>query len=127
MAAKVTPPKTRDATVERWFATSKHPQIEVMAKVRDVFLSDPRVTETIKWQSPTFMYQGNIASIDPHAKQNVVVLFHRGADIPGKHPILEGGGQVARYARFADAKDVSMKRTALRAVIRAWCESRAEG
>jgi hypothetical protein len=64
-----------------------------MLSVRDVLLSEPRVTECMKWQSPTFVYEGNIASIDPHAKQHVTVLFHRGAEIPGKYPLLVADGR----------------------------------
>ena len=71
-----------DAAVDAWFKRSSHPLIDTMLSVRDVFLSEPRVTECIKWQSPTFVYEGNIASIDPHANEHVTVLFHRGAEIP---------------------------------------------
>jgi hypothetical protein len=114
--------KRRDADVDAWFARSTHPLLDAMQSVREVFLSDARVTECIKWRSPTFVYEGNIASIDPHAKQHVTVLFHRGAEIPGKHPLLAGGGGTARYARFADRKTVLAERAALRGIVRAWCD-----
>ena len=84
--------------------------------------SDERITETIKWKSPTFMYEGNLGSIDPKAKKHVVVLFHRGAEIPGEHPLLEGEGKVARYARFPDMASVESGRDQLTAVVRAWCD-----
>jgi hypothetical protein len=38
------------------------------------------------------MFEGNIVSIDPKAKKHVTLLFHRGAEIPGNHPQLDGGG-----------------------------------
>jgi hypothetical protein len=96
-----------------------------MRAVREVILdADARVTEAIKWQTPTFMYRGNIASFNPGAKAHVSVLFHRGAEIPGDHPLLEGGGDVARYARFDSLEDVAAKREALTAVIRDWCAAR---
>jgi hypothetical protein len=111
--------------VETWFRTKAHPQEPAMRAVRAAILAaDPRVAETIKWQSPTFMYKGNIASINPHAKSHVSLMFHRGAEIPGDHPLLEGGGETARYARFDSVADVESKRTALEAVIRAWCDLR---
>jgi hypothetical protein len=112
-----------DPGVDAWFETLEHPLKDAMLRVRNVILdADPRVTETMKWKSPTFMYRGNIASIDPHAKRWVSVLFHRGAEIPGDHPILEGDGRLARYARFADLESVETDRAALEAAIRAWCE-----
>lgn len=86
--------------------------------------ADPRVTETIKWQSPTFVYKGNIASINPQAKAYVSLMFHRGAEITGDHPELQGGGDVARYMRFDSVDDVALKRPALEAVVRAWCADR---
>jgi hypothetical protein len=82
------------------------------------------MTESIKWQSPTFEYRGNLASIDPKAKKHVSVLFHTGASIPGDHPLLEGGGKVARYIRFADLASVETSRDALGRLVRAWCDSR---
>jgi hypothetical protein len=107
------------------FAEREHPQKAEMHRVREVMLgADERLTETIKWQSPTFVYEGNLASIDPHAKKHVSVLFHRGAEIPGDHPALEGGGKLARYIRYADLDAVEAGRPALEAIVRAWCDSR---
>ncbi|TAL10339.1 MAG: DUF1801 domain-containing protein, partial [Chloroflexota bacterium] len=62
--------------VDTWFDGSSHPQLELMRAVRGVILSaDPRVTETIKWKTPTFAYRGNIVSINPQAKAYVSLLF----------------------------------------------------
>ncbi|HEY7660601.1 MAG TPA: DUF1801 domain-containing protein [Actinomycetota bacterium] len=112
----------RDPAVDDWFAArTDHPLIDAMQEVRRAILAaDRRVTESIKWKCPTFSYEGNIASIDPKAKQHVSVLFHQGATIPGRHPGLEGGGTTARYMRFADRADVKRRRDAVQSVIRAW-------
>ncbi len=95
-----------------------------MQAVREVFLSDERISETIKWKSPTFIYEGNLASINPRTKAHVSVLFHTGAKIPGDHPLLQGGAQTARYARFNSIDDVGVNRRALLNVVESWCESR---
>jgi hypothetical protein len=93
-----------------------------MQKVRAIILkADTRMTECIKWSSPTFMYQGNLASFNPSAKRHVSLMFHTGAKIPGKHPCLEGGGDTARYMTFADVADVGSKKAALEAVVESWC------
>lgn len=114
-----------DPGVTAWFEALDHPLKDVMLSVRAAILSaDDRMTETLKWQSPTFMYQGNLASIDPKAKKHVSVLFHRGAEIPGDHPLLEGGGKLARYIRFADRASVDEASDELAAIVRAWCDSR---
>jgi len=115
----------REPLVDRWFEQKAHPLEAVMQAVRTAILeADPRIGETIKWQSPTFVYRGNLASIDPHARRHVTLLFHRGAEIPGDHPALEGGGAVARYMRFEDLAAVERTRSALVAVVKAWCELR---
>lgn len=114
-----------DPSVDAWFEARVHPQTEVMQAVRSAILdADPRVRESIKWQSPTFSYKGNIASINPQAKAYVSLMFHRGAEIPGAHPELQGGGDVARYLRFDSLDDVEAKRGALSAAVRAWCDWR---
>lgn len=94
-----------------------------MQAVRSIILEEVRVGECIKWSTPTFTYEGNICSFNP-AKHFVSLLFHRGAEIPGDHPLLEGEGKLARTARFTDTNDVAAKADALRAVIAAWCRSK---
>jgi hypothetical protein len=84
----------------------------------------PRVDESIKWKSPTFAYKGNIASINPQAKKFISLMFHRGAEIPGDFPNLQGGGDVARYMRFEDASDLAAQRNELTAIVRAWCSAK---
>lgn len=110
--------------VDDWFADYEHPAKDAMLLVRDVILGDERVTETIKWKSPTFMFEGNMASFNPRTKSHVSLMFHTGASIPGEHPRLEGGGDTARYMRFEDVSDVETARGDLEAIVDAWCESR---
>jgi hypothetical protein len=116
----------KSAEVEAWFEALDHPLKDAMLQVRRIILgSDRRITETIKWRSPTFMLEGNIASIEPRSKKRVSVLFHQGASLPGKHPHLEGVGGTVRYMRFADLDEVKAKRAGLEAAIRAGCELNA--
>lgn len=106
--------------VDAWFQAKQHPQEAPMQLVRDIILGvDERITETIKWSTPTFMYEGNIASFNP-AKKFVSLLFHTGAKIPGSHPGLEGDGDTARVMRFEDLQAVEDARGELESVIRAW-------
>ena len=114
----------RSPDVDDWFAAYDHPAKDAMLRVRDIILADERMTETIKWKSPTFMYQGNMASFNPRTKSHVSLMFHTGASIPGDHPRLEGGGDTARYMKFADLDDVESAASALESVVAAWCDSR---
>lgn len=110
--------------VDGWFEEYDHPAKDAMLRVREIILEDERMTEGIKWKSPTFMYEGNMASFNPRTKAHVSLMFHTGASIPGSHALLEGGGETARYARFQDVTDVEAKADQLRRVVRTWCESR---
>jgi hypothetical protein len=111
--------------VDAWLAGYEHPLAPLVRRVREILLgADPRLGEVIKWSTPTFVYKGNLASFQPRSKQHVSLLFHTGASIPGTHPILDGGGETARYARLADAAAVESARPALEAIVRAWCDAR---
>jgi hypothetical protein len=113
----------RAAEVDTFVSELGHPLEAAINAVRDIVLGiDARIVETIKWKSPTFVFEGNIASIEPRSKKQVSVLFHQGAKLPGRHPRLEGGGGTVRYLRFADEADVTRKRADLEKAIRAWIE-----
>ena len=109
--------------VDDWFAARDHPLTEAMQLARRLILeADPRITESIKWKTPTFSFRGNIVSFNP-AKTLVSLLFHRGAEIPGDFPRLEGDGRLVRVMRFADVGEVERAADELQAVIRAWCDA----
>jgi hypothetical protein len=115
----------RNPEVDRWLDQADHPLDAAMRRARDIILgADGRVTESIKWRTPTFAYDGNIASFNP-SKQFLSIMFHRGAEIPGTHPRLEGDGKLVRTMRFADLEQLEAGSADLEAVIRAWCDWRA--
>jgi hypothetical protein len=112
----------RNPEVDRWFAERDHPMHDAMQLARKIILeADDRVTESIKWKTPTFAYEGNIASFNP-SRRLVSLMFHRGAEIPGRHPRLEGDGKLARTMRFSSLQEVEAGREDLARVVRAWCE-----
>jgi predicted PhzF superfamily epimerase YddE/YHI9 len=49
----------RSKTVDAWFARYENPMKSVVQRVREIVLSaDPRIDECIKWQAPTFTFEG---------------------------------------------------------------------
>ena len=109
--------------VDDWFAQRQHPLTDAMQPPRKLILeADPRVTESIKWKTPTFSYQGNIVSFNP-SKKFVSLMFHRGAEIQSDFPHLEGDGRLVRVMRFTDVNEVEATQDELQAVIRAWCSA----
>ena len=117
----------RNPKVDAWFSDLEHPLKDAMMRVREIILAaDSRMAESIKWSAPTFEYKGNLASFQPRAKKFVSLMFHRGSEIPGNHPSLDGDADLVRIMRFDDLKDVESKRDELEATVRAWCDSRED-
>ena len=116
---------SRNEDVDAWLKRYDNALKPLVERTRDIVLgADDRIGEVIKWSTPTFVYKGNLASFQPRAKQFVSILFHEGASIPGEHPLLEGGGEHARYARIADEGELEARRPELESIVRAWCDSR---
>ena len=100
----------RNPDVDSWLDDADHPLDATMRRAREIILgADDRVTESVKWKTPTFSFKGNIASFNP-SKNVVSIMFHRGAVIPGDHPRLEGDGKLVRTMRFADVDEVEAGR-----------------
>jgi hypothetical protein len=111
--------------VDAWFERYDNPQKDLVMAIRDCVLAvDPRVSETIKWQAPTFMYRGNIASFYPKATKHASLMFHTGARLPDPSGLLEGEGGTSRVAKFADRADLDAKGDALQDLVRAWIAER---
>lgn len=109
--------------VDQWFKEYDNPMKKVVMAIRDVILAtDDRVGECIKWQAPTFTFEGNIASFFPKSKKHASLMFHQGAMIPGRHAILVGDGSAARQIKIADLDEVEAKRKQIEAVVRSWIE-----
>jgi hypothetical protein len=111
----------RNADVDRWFEQNRPADPEAMRRARDIILASDRVTETIKWSTPTFAYKGNIVSFTP-AKSGVGLMFHRGAEIPDDHPRMEGDNRLVRTMRFTSVDHVESGRAAIEHAITAWCD-----
>ena len=107
--------------VDEFLAKLDHPLKAEIQVVREIILStDDRMTETVKWGGPTFMFNGNMATINVKSKKFVNLFFQTGSLIPDRHGILEGDAAQVRTAHFNDMADVEAKADALRAVVRDW-------
>ena len=126
--SRARPTSNINPAVDEWFNNLEHPLKGAMLLARQFILEvDERISESIKWSSPTFEFKGNLASFQPKARQFVSLMFHRGSEIPGKHPGLEGDAALVRIMRFTDEANVRDRRSELQAVVRAWCDWKAGG
>ncbi len=115
----------RSTEVDAWLEAYENPMKPVVEKIRDVILSaDPRISETIKWQAPTFTYKGNLASFNPRSKKHASLMFHTGATIEGDFPNLDGDGKEARSFKVADLDDLAGKTDELQKICIAWCDQK---
>lgn len=118
----------KNAEVDAWLAAYDNPMKPVVQRVRRILLAaDRRIGECIKWQSPTFTFEGNLATFNPRSKKHASLLFHQGARIPGRHPKLQGGGGTARYMTFASVAEADAAKKDLEAIVEAWCAMRGGG
>ena len=111
----------RNPKVDAFLLKKKHPLNDQIQLVREIILKvDDNIKEDIKWQSPIFMYKGNMASIQMNAKKFVSVMFHKGALIKDILNLLEGDGAEVRVARFMNAEEIRKKEKALQSVVKEW-------
>ncbi len=111
----------KNPDVDAWLATYDNPMKPVVSALRNAVLETlPEVDEAIKWQAPTFIYKGNIASFFPKAKKHASLMFHKGAEIPGDYPNLLGDGKEARSFKVTSLEDLDAKRPELLSIFKAW-------
>jgi uncharacterized protein YdhG (YjbR/CyaY superfamily) len=121
----------RSKDVDAWFTRYENPMKPVVERIREIVLAaDERIEECIKWQAPTFVYEGNLASFFPKSKQHASLMFHTGAQIPGKHRLLAGGGDTSRVMKIASVAEANRSKRDIERIVKAWCDFRdgaAEG
>ena len=94
----------KNPEVDVWLESYDNPMKPVVMAMRDAILSaDDRIDECIKWQAPTFTYKGNMASFFPRSKKHASLMFHKGKEIPGNFPSLEGDGKEGRSLKVGSA------------------------
>lgn len=93
---------------------------EVQA-VREIIQGvSPAITEEIKWNAPTFSYQGYLVTFNLHATDRVHLVFHNGVILPDPTGLLEGDYKDRRMAYLQDMDDVEAKKAALQDLVRSW-------
>lgn len=120
-------------TVDALLAALEHPMKEEIARVRAVILgADPRITESVKWNAPSFATTEHFATFHLRAKEGVQVVLHLGArprpsarvrdEIADPAGLLEWRAVDRATVTFRDRIDVEAKKAAFAALIRDWIE-----
>lgn len=117
----------RNPEVDAYLKAKAHPMNAEIQCVREIILeTSDKIEETIKWQSPTFMYKGNMASYFMNAKKHVSLMFHKGAMIKDDSGLLVGDGKEGRSAKFANMAEIEARRADLQAVVMEWIRMQDE-
>lgn len=111
----------RNPEVDTYLDNKMHPLTQEIQRVREIILNaHPDIEETIKWNSPTFMYKGNMASYFMNAKKHVSLMFHKGAMISDSSGLLEGDAKEGRTAKFKNMDEIEARKPDLEKVVLSW-------
>ena len=100
-------------------------------KVRSIILgADRRITEGIKWNSPSFYCNGWFATLNMHRKGMLLVVLHQGAKVKDNSTVgmrisddtklLEWVAKERCLVKFYGLDDIKAKENAFKAVIKQW-------
>jgi hypothetical protein len=108
---------------------------KIVQTLRKIILSmDKEIGERIKWNNPSFYYNGEIKPFDPKQykreiivfklfKNRIMLVFPSGAKVNDRSGLLEGDYKDGRrIIVFKDLKDVKGKEKNLQAAIKKWLE-----
>lgn len=120
------------AAVDEYLRKLKHPLKPALEMIRAVILkADGRITEGIKWNSPSFYCNGWFATCNLRGKDSLLVIFHQGAKvkkgaasprIDDPAGLLEWLGKDRCIAKFGPESDIAAVQAALTSVVRQWVQ-----
>ncbi|TMV46843.1 DUF1801 domain-containing protein [Paenibacillus mesophilus] len=127
--------QTGHQQVVEYLSNLQHPLKQEIEEVRKIILSaDPRFTEHIKWNAPSFCIQEeDRVTFNLQGKGFFRLVFHCGAkskDNKGKERLFEDPTGLLEWAavdraivKFTDMHDVKAKKEKLEEVIAKWIEA----
>jgi len=115
--------------MEAFVASLGHPREREIRALREIILgADPRITEGIKWNAPSFRTSEWFATFHLRAKEGVQLILHLGAKrrdgadvaIADPESLLRWLAADRTSVTFRDLADIEGKRDAFADVIRQW-------
>lgn len=143
MAKKTTPRKKATAPsgpeqVAEFIRSTRHPLKNVVEEVREIVLGvDKAITEHIKWNAPSFCFDGDDRITFNLSKNDYILLiFHRGAkvkDTKSKELLFQDTTNLLEWLspdraviKFQSIEEVADKKAALKKVIKQWLAATTE-
>lgn len=121
----------RSEAVNQFMQKLEHPLKAEIEAVREMILgSDPQITEQIKWNAPSFCYQGEdrvTFRLSP-ATDSIQLIFHRGAKVKdsSNFTFQDDSGLLKWVAKdratitFSNMDQVNERAAALRDIVSRW-------
>jgi hypothetical protein len=116
--------------VNQFMEKLEHPLKEAIEQARAIILdSDAQISEHIKWNAPSFLYNGeDRLTFNLHHRDCIQLIFHRGAKVKGSQGfkfedstgLLEWVTADRAKLTLLDMQDLDAKKTALRKVVNQW-------
>jgi len=124
---------TTAASVPEYIKALDKPLAEIVEAIRKVILStDKTISEQIKWNSPSYFYNGEMKPFDPkeYKRDLIVINSHRGyillvfptgEKVKDVSEYLEGKyTDGRRLMKIMDLNDLKLKEKDLKKVIKEW-------
>lgn len=119
-------------SVDTFLEAFNHPlKAEVLALRELILGADASIQEAIKWNVPSFHTSEHFATFHLRAKNQVQIVFHRGAkarEASGRLPVADPEGMLQWRSNdravvcFSSMEEIVAKRGALQEVVRGWIE-----
>ena len=119
------------ASVEAFLAVLEHPFKPEILAIRQIILgADPSITESIKWNAPSFQTSEHFATMQLRAKGGVQIILHLGAKprestlassaLADPDALLTWLATDRASATFRDLDDIDTRGPAFAHIIRQW-------
>lgn len=118
------------AGVDAYMRNLSHPLKNEAEALRRIILgADSRITESIKWNAPSFFFKEYFATLHLRQPGRIQVIFHLGAKakdntrkvtIDDPNGLLTWPANDRAVAKFDGMGEVSANRSALGAIVRQW-------
>ena len=143
MAKTTTPRKKAPAPsgteqVKEFIQTSKHPLKKALEEIREIILgADKRITEHIKWNAPSFCFNGDDRiTFNLSKNDRILLIFHRGAKVKdgkSKEPLFEDTTGMLEWlahdravVKIQTIEEVAGKKAVLTKVVKRWLSATTE-
>ena len=125
-------PVNNTEEVDAFMAQLDHPLKAEVQAVRDIIKgANPAITEHIKWNAPSFCYNGDDkVTMNLHSKDSIQLIFHRGAKVKDSKDfsfedrtgLLEWLAADRATVKLHNMEDVTAKKAALAKVVNQWMD-----